>query len=199
MKVDKVKKKNLDKVILDLCSGSGEWSRPYLENGYRVLRFDTEYTGHDIRLLKLAGIPDKIYGILAAPPCQHLAVSGAKYWESKGDAALIESLSIVDACIRLVKLTNPVFWVLENPVGRLKHYLGNPIMYFHPYEFGDPYTKKTCLWGEFNEPVKTPVKPERVCKQGSWIMKLGGSSQKTKFLRSMTPAGFARAFYEANK
>jgi hypothetical protein len=33
----------------------------------------------------------------------------------------------------------------------------------------------------------------------SWIMKLGGKSEKTKELRSITPLGFAYAFYEANK
>jgi hypothetical protein len=30
-------------------------------------------------------------------------------------------------------------------------------MTFNPNDYGDPYTKRTCLWGEFNTPVRTPV------------------------------------------
>lgn len=71
-------------------------------------------------------------------------------------------------------------------------------MYFHPWEYGDAYTKKTALWGEFNEPVRTPVEPIRACAQGSWVQKLGGKSERTKELRSATPMGFARAFFLAN-
>jgi hypothetical protein len=92
---------------------------------------------------------------------------------------------------------------MENPVGRLPKLLpdrlGKPVFYFNPCDFGDPYTKKTCLWGNFNEPVKNPVEPIRVCSQGSWIQTLGGKSERTKELRSITPSGFARAFFEANR
>lgn len=36
----------------------------------------------DIRMLKK--FKDKIYGILAAPPCTHFAGSGARWWKDKG-------------------------------------------------------------------------------------------------------------------
>ena len=61
------------------------------------------------------------------------------------------------------------------------------------------YTKKTGLWGNFTMPEKKPVDPIRVCKQGSWLMKLGGKSQKTKSSRSDTPMGFSQAFHQANR
>lgn len=54
-------------------------------------------------------------------------------------------------------------------------------------------------WGRFNFPELRPVEPVKVCSQGSWIMKLGGKSETTKELRSNTPLGFARAFFESNK
>jgi hypothetical protein len=88
----------------------------------------------------------------------------------------------------------PKFWALENPVGRLKDYLGKPAMYFHPYEYGDPYTKKTCLWGNFNMPEKNVVMPV----EGSKLHRLPPSPDRKK-IRSITPPGFARAFFEANK
>lgn len=61
------------------------------------------------------------------------------------------------------------------------------------------YTKKTGLWGDFNRELKKhPLAPIRCCSQGSPLQKLGGKSDRTKEIRSLTPVGFAQAFYEAN-
>lgn len=177
------------KVILDLCGGTGSWSKPYAEAGYEVV---VATLPQDIRFLYCPNYP--VYGILAAPPCDNFAVSGARWWSTKGEGVLKESLSIVDACMRIILITKPVFWCLENPVGRLKHYIGKPVMSFNPCDYGDPYTKKTLLWGDFNKPKKNPVEPTEGSK-----MHLVPPSAKRKEIRSITPQGFAKAFYEANK
>ena len=179
------------KLILDLCGGTGSWSKPYADAGYLVLMVD-EIHGDDVRLMQRTN-DYEIHGILAAPPCTHLAGSGARWWAEKGEEALLESLSIVDACLRAVVLYNPVWWCLENPVGRLVHYLGKPKMYFNPCDYGDPYTKKTLLWGDFNEPIKNPVESTEGSK-----MHLLPPSKDRAMLRSITPPGFAQAFFEAN-
>jgi len=184
-------------LILDLCSGTGAWSKPYADDGYLVIEIDIK-NGDDVRLMEFEDLDAE--GILAAPPCTHLAGSGARWWNEKGESALLEALSIVDACLRVVVLSEPNWWCLENPVGRLSTYLGRPKMYFHPWEYAgwadDPaseaYTKKTCLWGNFEEPVRDPVKPTH---QKIWKM---GPSPERSILRSITPQGFARAFREAN-
>lgn len=153
--------------------------------------------GGDIRLFKKPS--ERIYGILAAPPCTDFSNSGAQYWKAKdADGRTLESLTVVDACMRIIWACQPDWWALENPVGRLKYWLGDPLFSFDPCDFGDAYTKKTLLWGKFNMPRGIRVEPIRVCSQGSWIQRLGGKSEKTKTLRSMTPQGFARAFFEAN-
>lgn len=174
--------------ILDLCGGSGSWSRPYAEAGYNV-RLVT--LPEDVRLFMASEAPQNVHGILAAPPCTVFAGSGARW--KRTDEEMIEGLSIVDACVRLVVATNPVWWCLENPVGKLRHWLGPPAMYFQPYEYGDPYTKKTCLWGNFNKPVKRPME----ATEGGKIHRMPPSKDRAK-LRSITPPGFARAFFEAN-
>jgi len=183
------------KTILSLYDYTGNWSQPYLANGYHVIQIDKKLTGEDVRLLQKPEA--EIYGILAAPPCTVFASSGA--WVKRSDEEMIDGISMVDAVLRLVHVCNPVFWALENPVGKLVRYLGKPRMYFNPCDYGDPYTKKTCLWGDFNEPVKSPVEPARVCGQGSWVQKLGGKSERTKELRSATPMGFAWKFFQANQ
>jgi hypothetical protein len=188
--------------ILDLCGGTGSWSRPYRDAGYTVLVVDpAEDVAADIVADVRTWEPPKglrVHGIMAAPPCTHLAGSGARWWADKGESALAESLSVVDACLRLVTRYRPAWWALENPVGRLTRYLGPPQYTFDPCDYGDPWTKRTCLWGAFTIPVTSPVEPIRSCSQGSWLQQLGGKSARTKRLRSQTPEGFASAFFRAN-
>lgn len=178
-------------VILDLCGGTGAWSLPYAEAGYDVRVVDMEDDG-DVRKFDYRDEP--VHGILAAPPCTHLAGSGARWWGEKGNAALLDALSIVDACMRIIMVHRPKWWALENPVGRLTRYLGPPRMYFDPWWFGDEWTKKTALWGEFNVPRLKPVIPVEAGK----IHRMPPSSKRSK-LRSITPQGFARAFFEVNR
>jgi len=178
------------RIILDLCGGTGSWSQPYAEAGYDVRVIDPMADGCDVRVHEYMG---DIHGILAAPPCTHLSGSGARWWADKGDAALMEALAVVDACMRIIATSNPVWWALENPVGRLRNYIGPPVMTFNPCHYGDPWTKRTLLWGNFTVPDKCPVEPT----QGSKLWRLGPSPERAK-LRSITPPGFARAFFKAN-
>lgn len=175
------------KIIFDLCSGSGSWSEPYAKAGYDVQRITLPM--HDVRLLKVVEDVKKanVHGILAAPPCTCFCRSGAR-WE-RSEAEMIDALSVVDACLRLIIVCKPQWWCLENPIGMLVRYLGKPKMYFQPWEYGDPYTKRTCLWGDFKFPARKPVKPT----EGSKIYKMPHSEK-----RSITPKGFARAFFKAN-
>jgi len=57
----------IKRMILDLCGGTGAWSRPYKEAGYNVLNITLPE--HDVRLYKP---PENVYGILAAPPLYRL-------------------------------------------------------------------------------------------------------------------------------
>ena len=73
---------NKNKIILDLCGGTGAWSKPYQDAGYDV-RIIT-LPDYDVRLY----IPpiDDVYGILAAPPCTEF--SFAKHFHGKGNSNL---------------------------------------------------------------------------------------------------------------
>ena len=175
------------RIILDLCAGSGNWSKPYAESGYDVYRVDLP---HDVRLWKdYTGM--NVHGVLAAPPCTVFAGSGARW--PRTDEEMVEGISVVDACLRIIMMTRPKWWVLENPIGKLVRWLGKPRMYFQPYEYGDPYTKRTALWGEFNVPEKSPVEPV----EGGKIHRMAPSPDRSA-KRGLTPMGFARAFCEAN-
>jgi hypothetical protein len=186
---------NSTRVILDLCGGTGNWSRCYRERGYDVRVIDpfpapsVTAVADDVRWLHF---PGPVHGILAAPPCTVFANSGARWPRTRED--YLAALSVVDACLRLVALCRPAWWALENPVGKLVRWLGKPVMYFDPCDYGDPYTKRTALWGAFTPPARTPVAPT----EGSRMLRFGGNRARTKRLRSATPLGFAKAFADAN-
>ena len=61
------------------------------------------------------------------------------------------------------------------------------------------YTKRTALWGRCRCPTPRRVEPVRTSAQGSWLQQLGGSGERSKAERSVTPAGFAQAFFAANQ
>jgi len=178
------------KIILDLCGGTGAWSKPYLDAGYDVRVVTLPHS--DVRTYQP---PEKVHGILAAPPCTDFSSSGARWFKEKdANGQTIESQGVLIACLRIIAMCKPKWWALENPVGRIRQWLGDPALIFNPCDYGDPYTKKTLLWGEFNLPLKNPVEPT----EGSAMWKLPPSPDRA-MLRSITPPGFARAFFNANK
>ena len=177
--------------ILSLCDLSGEWPRPYRDAGYDVISVDIQ-RGEDVRLMRIDDLPP-VRGILAAPPCTEFASSGARWWPDKPPESLTDALAIVDACLRIVHVCQPIWWAMENPVGRLARFIGPPAYTFDPSDFGDPYTKKTHLWGRFNHPIKRPVEPT----EGSKMHRIPPGPNRQN-IRSETPPGFARAFFEAN-
>ena len=194
------------KIILDLCGGTGSWSKPYEEAGYDVRNITLpEY---DVRTYEP---PEDVYGILAAPPCTMFSFARTVAKEPRD---LEGAMDVIYHCLRIIwrcqydtpttaKKTPLKFWALENPYhGLLKSFLGMPALVFDPYEFGDNYRKKTALWGWFNEPKKSVVECDKpkfdklktAEIHGEYYGKLTRQER-----RAITPAGFARAFFEANQ
>lgn len=194
------------KTILSLFDYSGNWSSFYKSAGYDVYRIDIKLGLDILEFDPQLDLNVKVHGILAAPPCTDFASSGAQYWKAKDvDGRTESSKKLVQKVLDLVCYYNPAWWCLENPVGRLNTLfpeLKKP-QYFDPHEYSgyldDPspecYTKKTGLWGNFVMPVKKSNPP---IMGNSPIMKLGGKSERTKELRSITPLGFSKAFYLHN-
>ncbi|WP_207515044.1 DNA cytosine methyltransferase [Longitalea luteola] len=191
-------------ILVSLFDYSGCWSAPYRKAGYRVLQVEKKL-GFDLYKWDYKQIRQGLVGgILAAPPCTDFATSGAQYWKRKDiDGRTKESVQLVKKILEVVKYFRPRFWVIENPVGRLNDLVPElksyGPWYWQPYWFGDRWTKKTGLWGVFKKPsVQHKTLLVRYSKQGSWIQMLGGKSETTKELRSITPPGFAQSFFDAN-
>jgi len=187
--------------------------RPWLDAGYNAVTIDLKLSElrhprhihfeRDVRHIRTALQPP-FAAVFAFPPCTDLAVSGARWFREKGLDKLIDALQVVEACRKICEQSEAP-WMLENPVGTLSTYWREPNYTFDPCDYGDPYTKKTCIWcgGGFVMPPKiaagdlfaeaTVVEPSL----GS-VMHLLPPSERRGDLRSVTPMGFASAVFAAN-
>lgn len=195
----------MNKIILDLCGGTGAWSKLYAEHGYDVRNITLP--DYDVRTYRP---PQNVYGILAAPPCPMFSFCRTN---AKKPRNLPEGMELVIACLNIIwrcqydlpkdttKKPNLKFWALENPNGMLKWFLGKPAFEFNPYDFGDNYKKKTHLWGYFNIPQKNPIKCNKPkfdrLKTKEIHGEYYGKHNRTE-RRAITPSGFAKAFFKAN-
>jgi len=191
---------NKDKIILDLCGGTGAWGRPYLEAGYDIRNITLpEY---DVQTYKP---PENVYGILAAPPCTMFSIARNEN-TAKRKRDLREGMELVIACLNIIwgcRYKNKLaFWCLENPRGFLRQLLGKPFFTFKAYEYGDLWVKPTDLWGYFKAPRKKPIgsllKP-LIDRDRIKVSLVNLNYHTRKEARAITPPGFARAFYEANR
>lgn len=176
--------------ILDLCGGTGAWSQPYADAGYRVELVDPVHDGRDARLLQRCN--GGFRGVLCAPVCTVFSYARNRYPPS--DAELLQALSLVDACIRIAwvqRQHGAAWWALENPRNKLRRYLGPARLEFYQWEYGDAGHKPTCIWGDFTPPPKS-AKPRR--KPSTWQTKQENASPQD----AVTPPHFARAFFESN-
>lgn len=114
--------------------------------------------------------------IIAHPPCTKTSNAGARhlhkggklnirrYYEGLCGKALFLALWAAD-CERVV---------IENPVPSRIFEFPEPTQIVQPYEFGDPYTKKTLLWLRGVPPLKPTKVVEPVatwCPSGSYSVK----------------------------
>lgn len=202
------------KIILDLCGGTGSWSKPYKDAGYDV-RLIT-LPDYDVRTYEP---PADVYGILAAPPCTEFSVLNCK--AEPRDRKPEIGMVVVTACMRIIALCRPEWWAMKNPVGYLRTYMGKPTLTFQPWQYGDPWTKRTDVWGDFmvphilygrweNVPHKLPLytRPGRDKPNFAYLHKSAHSlipqlsfaaPETDADFRAITPPGFAQAFYKANK
>lgn len=204
----------MKKIILHLCADLGSDSRYYqLDDDYEVICIGEKIGVENYNP------PKNVYGVIANPVCTELSTASGFHKECNMEKGMF----LVNHCLRIIKESNPVFWVIENPAnGRLKQELGKPNFIYQPWEYGSPWTKRTALWGRFNFPIKLFTKWDDVPKNEKLYVRPNRPKPALAFLhksaidlipefefardyiktdadlRSMCSQGFAKAFYEAN-
>jgi hypothetical protein len=134
-------------VVWDLCSGLGGWSEAFVQDDWIVIRVeinpDLTYIPHTLHFdvkdyldwMYLLPKPDLI---LASPPCTEFSLA-QNYRGGRPDHP---DMSILEACIDIIKLAQPKYWCIENVSGACKHF--EPYLGKHTQRAGPFY-----LWGNF--------------------------------------------------
>jgi len=149
--------------------------------------------------------------VIAFPPCTHLCVSGARWFEEKRKDG--RQQQGIDFFMEFTKLECP--WCIENPIGIMSDIYRKPDQIIQPWMFGHPETKATCLWLNklpclmakyvldedlFAEKIELPENDEE--RMRIWGMtnsdgkKVGWNTEEIKILRSKTFPGIAKAMAE---
>lgn len=210
-------------IVVCLFDTSGVMGEPWRAAGFRVIRLDIFNTdrfripepGESVAVQAdlLKGVPpemiesgflERVAFVAAFPPCTHLAVSGARWFKGKGLRMLADSIHMFATAAEFCEATGAPY-LIENPVSTISTYWRQPDHTFHPWHFNrldadGSYTKKTCLWvgGGFRMPL--PLVDDSLPVDRNYIHYLGSNAKDDngKDLRSITPAGFARAVFLAN-
>ena len=205
----------MKKIILHLCADIGSDSYPYqCDDDYEVIKI-----GRDIGVENY--VTDRpIHGVIANPVCTDFSFAKWKHREGQN---IERGLFLVKHCLRIIKESSPIWWVIENPkTGKLKDYLGVPNHWYHPWQYGSPWTKATALWGKFAIPEKIHTKWDDVEKNPDIYTRPGRGKPNFAFLhksaihnieefkpfidyvdsdnafRSLCSQGFAEAFKRVN-
>jgi site-specific DNA-cytosine methylase len=185
--------------VLVACEYSGRVRDAFTRLGHDAVSVDllpTETEGRHIQGDVLDVLESEQFDLMVAfPPCTHLAVSGARYFEEKRadgrqQSALAFVQSLMDAPVERI--------ALENPVGIISSAIRKPDQIIQPWMFGEDASKKTCLWLK-NLPKLEPTKIIRkdiyANQTPSGQNKLGPSEDRAK-IRSLTYQGIADVMAE---
>lgn len=206
-------------IVISLCDLTGNFVQPWLDAGHEAILVDpqhgtSERTG---RVTKLAmtvheaadGLGDVIRGggvafVASFPPCTDMAVSGARWFETKRQADPMfqaKAVAVAEQC-RMIGQLSGAPWFVENPVSVLSRVFGPADHHFHPHDFtgwepADNYTKRTNLWTGGGFIMPPPLRTKGLGDPDDRIHKAPPSAERGNF-RSATPMGFARATFAAN-
>ena len=130
--------------LLNGCAKSG-----FIVEAFEALGWDAwtcdilpaEHNGKHIQDDVLRRLDDGWDMAIFHPPCTHLSKAGGWCWKYKEQEQL-EAFKFV-----LSLWESPISKIaIENPIGWLNTNWQPPTQIIHPYYFGDPYLKETCLW-----------------------------------------------------
>lgn len=131
--------------IIDCSGGHPEWH--IKEDVLPLLNGNCEFKTEDGTTHEVNGKWDMI---IAFPPCTYLTVTGNRWFnvERYGEKALKRIEDRKDAIKFFLSFANADCdkIAIENPVGVMSSEWRKPNQIINPWQFGDPFEKKTCVW-----------------------------------------------------
>lgn len=133
--------------------------------------------------------------MIAFPPCTHLAVSGARHFEQKKKDG--RQQQGIDFFMKMINAPIPKIAV-ENPIGIMSTKFRKPNQIIHPYHFGDPYSKSTCLWLKGLPPLLYNKKNENKKQKELAFAGLPNEVDKGEFVTFSSGKRMAKWYNEAS-
>jgi hypothetical protein len=133
--------------------------------------------------------------MIAFPPCTHLAVSGARHFEQKRKDG--RQQQGIDFFMKMIHA--PIDKIaVENPIGIMSTKHNKPDQIIHPYHFGDPYSKATCLWLKNLPPLLYNKKNETKKQKELAFAELPDEVDKGEFVTFSSGRRMAKWYNEAS-
>lgn len=141
--------------VLVACEESQEVCKAFRKLGHEAYSCDIQDCsgGHPEWHIQQDVIPllnEKWDMIIAFPPCTFLTVTGNRWFnvEQYGEKAVQRKKDREVAIKFFMAFANADCEriAIENPIGVMSTYYRKPNQIIHPYLFGDPERKATCLW-----------------------------------------------------
>ena len=190
--------------MLVACEYSGRVRDAFIARGHDAMSCDllpTDATGPHYQGDVFDIINDGWDLMIAHPPCTYLSYVGNRHWNNPGRAELrAEAMEFFMALINA-----PIAKIcVENPLGEPSRVFRKYDQIIHPYYFGDPYQKRTCLWLKNLPPLTwnkdKAIKPEPLYKLKTngkainWVEGIKGmTAAERQKARSKTFPGIAKA------
>ncbi len=95
--------------------------------------------------------------MIAHPPCTYICNGGNNWLNRRPDLDWRGNREIAAKFFMLLVNADIPMIAVENPIGCISSYYRKPDQIIHPYMFGHPYRKDTCLWLK-NLPKLEPTK-----------------------------------------
>lgn len=156
------------KLCIDLCCGLGGFSSAFeLDSSWEVVKIDFNKKFKPTICADVCHLPLKENlspdCMLMSPSCERFSLMGAG-WPKKGIAA---ALTLVGNCLEAVAYLKPKKWLLENPKGRLRWFIGVPrqSIRYSDYDLTYQSQKPTDLWGNIDLPFCKFVRRPRTKRQ----------------------------------
>lgn len=156
---------------VDLFTGEGGWAAGLADAGFDVTGYDIRdrpatypsscnYERRDVLTLTAAELAGSV-AIAASPPCQGVSLVNPQV--HRGERPNEQDMALFHKTAELIRDVEPLFWVVENVRGALRHFL--PIWGKPRLRYGAFF-----LWGNF---------PAFMVERSNAPMKYGGNRWNT--------------------
>ena len=156
--------------VLIACEFSGIVRDAFKAKGHNAVLCDilpTEREGKHIQDDVLKHLNEGWDLMIAHPPCTYLSYAGIRHWNQEG-----REQKRIDAMQFFLQLFYaPIDKIcVENPVGYPNTVFRKPTQIIHPYYFGEPFQKRTCLWLknlpclEYDKTILKKSEPMYICQ-----------------------------------